>query len=235
MNAAEKNRKVPPAATRTSAGRGRPRVFDRNAALDTAMKLFWVKGYEATSITDLTTALGIGSTSLYAAFGSKEQLYAEALQLYASSYDHLVLGRFRTAATARDAVFAYLWDSAAAVTGSDCDLPRGCMVTLGTIGDDEHADLRDLVRSARGGTYDILLARLQKAVQDGELLVSVDIAHLARYVQTVQSGMAIRARDGAHREELQSVARISMAAWDAMVGCAGGERESTQAGVGAPG
>jgi AcrR family transcriptional regulator len=181
------------------------------------MKLFWVKGYEATSITDLTTALGIGPTSLYAAFGSKEQLYAAALQLYSTSYEDLVFGRFRTASTARDAVFAYLWDSAAAVTGSDCGLPRGCMVTLGTVGGDEHPELSSLMRTTRGGAYDILMARLEKAVRDGDLPRSLDLAHLARYVQTVQSGMAIRARDGASREELQAVAKIAMASWDAMV------------------
>lgn len=218
MNAAEKTEKPADTAPHPPGRRGRPRVFDRNAALETAMKLFWVKGYEATSITDLTTALGIGPTSLYAAFGSKEQLYAEALQMYSTTYEYLVLGRFKTAPTAREAVFAYLYDSASAMTGADCDLPHGCMVTLGTVGGDEHAELGALMRTTRGGGYDVLIARLEKAVRDGELPASLDIAQLARYVQTVQSGMAIRARDGASREELQAVAKIAMASWDAMVG-----------------
>jgi len=218
MSDTEKNQDASVVSERASGRRGRPRVFDRNAALETAMKLFWVKGYEATSVTDLTTALGIGPTSLYAAFGSKEQLYAEALKLYSTSYENLVLGRFRSAPTAREAVFAYLWDSAAAMTGADTDLPRGCMVNLGTVGGAEHAELGGLMRSTRGGAYDVLMARLQRAVQEGELPESLNLAHLARYVQTVQSGMAIRARDGASREELQAVARISMASWDALVG-----------------
>jgi AcrR family transcriptional regulator len=201
---AENSANVGAAAVRKSGGRGRPRVF-------------WVKGYEATSITDLTSALGIGSTSLYAAFGSKEQLYAEALALYSASYENLVLGGFRTAATAREAVSAYLWDSAAAVTGSDCGLPRGCMVTLGAVGGDEHAELGDLMRTARSGVFHVLLARLEKAVRDGELPASVNIAYLARYVQTVQNGMAIRARDGASRDELQFVATTAMRSWDSIV------------------
>ncbi len=217
MSAAKKNIASPAAAPCAPGRRGRPRVFDRNAALATAMKLFWVKGYEATSIADLTTALGIGSTSLYAAFGSKEQLYAEALDLYSTSYTDLVLGRFKTAPTARDAIAAYLSDSAAAVTGSDCDLPRGCMVNLGAVGDAEHAAVGDLMRARRSGTYDVLVARLERAVQEGELPEWLDIDNLARYVQTVQSGMAIRARDGANREELQAVAKIAMASWDALV------------------
>jgi AcrR family transcriptional regulator len=197
--------------------RGRPRAFDRDAALAQAMRLFWIKGYEATSIADLTEVLGVGPTSLYAAFGSKDELYAEVIRLYSASYEHLVLGRFRQAATARDAALAYLRDSAAAVTGADRDLPRGCMVTLGSIGSDGHAELRDLMRAARGSVFDVLKARFEEAVSVGELPRSVDVIELARFVQTVQGGMAIRARDGAERAELEAVADIAMAGWDGLV------------------
>ena len=148
-------------------GRGRPRTFDRDAALSKAMKLFWIKGYEATSIADLTHALGIGTKSLYAAFGSKDELYAEALSCYSATYEDLVLGRFRAAATAREAAFAYLWDSAAAMTGSDCDLPHGCMVTLGTAGS-------NLMRTTRGGAFDVPASRLESAVIEGELPKSLE-------------------------------------------------------------
>jgi AcrR family transcriptional regulator len=184
------------------------------------MKLFWTKGYEATSIADLTEALGIGVKSLYAAFGSKDELYAEALRCYSTTYEHLVLGRFRGAATARDASLAYLLDSAAAMTGSDSDLPHGCMVTLGTVGSDGHAELGDLMRATRGGAFDVLAARLEQAVREGELPKSVDVANLARFLQTVQSGMAIRARDGADRVELQAVAELAIAGWDGIVALA---------------
>lgn len=198
-------------------GRGRPRAFDRDLALTTAMKLFWVKGYEATSIADLTDALGIGVKSLYAAFGSKDELYAEALRCYSTTYEDLVLGQFRTAATAREAAFAYLGDSASAMTGSDCDLPHGCLVTLGTVGSDGHTELADLIKSTRGGAFQVLASRLERAVLEGELPETVDVTKLARFLQTVQSGMAIRARDGADRAELQAVADIAMAGWDSMV------------------
>jgi AcrR family transcriptional regulator len=198
-------------------GRGRPRAFDRDAALAQAMKLFWIKGYEATSVAELTEALGVGTTSLYAAFGSKDELYAEALRYYSMTYEDLVLGRFRQAATAREAALAYLYDSAAAMTGSDCDLPHGCMVTLGSVGSDGHAELSNLMRSTRGGAFDVLKARLNEAVEQGELPRSLDVAKLARFLQTVQSGMAIRARDGAERAELQGVAEIAMASWDGLV------------------
>lgn len=202
---------------RVPRARGRPREFDREAALTKAMKLFWIKGYEATSISDLTTALGVGPTSLYAAFGSKDALYAEALRLYSVTYENLVLGRFRQASTAREAALAYLWDSAAAMTGSDCDLPHGCLVTLGTVGSDGHAELGDLMKTTRGGAFDVLVPRLDKAVAEGELPKALDVRKLARFLQTVQSGMAIRARDGAERDELQAVAEIAMGGWDGMV------------------
>lgn len=181
------------------------------------MKLFWTKGYEATSVADLTEAMGVGTTSLYAAFGSKDELYAEVLRHYSATYEDLVLGRFRHAATAREAALAYLYDSAAAITGSDCDLPRGCLVTLGSVGSDGHADLAELMRSAREGVFNVLKARFSTAVEQGELPRSLDAAKLARFLQTVQNGMAIRARDGAERAELQAVAEMAMAGWDGLV------------------
>src|SRR5262245_8528467 len=110
--------------------RGRPRAFDREAALAKATRLFWEKGFEATSIADLTDTMGIGAPSLYAAFGSKEALYAEALKHYSESNAALVWERFSTADTAREAVLSFLLDSAAALTGAVADIPRGCMVTL---------------------------------------------------------------------------------------------------------
>lgn len=205
------------AVSRGRRARGRPREFDREAALFKAMRLFWIKGYEATSIADLTAALNIGTTSLYAAFGSKDALYAEALRVYTSAYEDLVFGRFRQALTARDAAMAYLWDSAAAMTGSDSGLPHGCLVTLSTVGSDGHTELGDLMRSTRGGAFDVLLLRLEKGVAEGELPKALDVRKLARFLQTVQSGMAIRARDGAAREELQAVAEIAMGAWEGIV------------------
>lgn len=197
--------------------RGRPRAFDRKAALDRATCLFWEKGFEATSITDLTTAMGIGAPSLYAAFGSKEALYAEALQHYAETNQGYVWAGFHTAPSAREAVRSLLMDSAAALTGSVADIPRGCMVTLSSVGSEGHAELGDLVRSARSVTYQRLMARLERAVAEHEIPASTDLKALARFVQTLQNGMSILARDGAGRTELEAVADIAMAGWDARI------------------
>jgi len=201
--------------TLTNRGRGRPRAFDRETALAQATRVFWLKGYGATSMTDLTDAMGIGAPSLYAAFGSKEELYAEALRHYGNTYDGLVWGKFSSAGTAREAVESFLMDTAAAVTGSLCDIPRGCMVALSSVGSEGHSELGELVRSTRAVTLDRLNARLRQAVADGEIPASADVHALARYVQTIQNGMSILARDGASRAELEAVAQVAMLGWDA--------------------
>lgn len=198
-----------------SRGRGRPRAFDREGALAQATRLFWTKGYEATSMTDLTEAMGIGSPSLYAAFGSKEALYAEAVRHYRDNNEAYVWAGFFAAATARAAVTCLLMDSAAALTGRVADIPLGCMVTLSSVGSEGHTALGELVRAARAVTLARLTARLNQAVEEKEIPASVEIHALARFVQTIQSGMSILARDGASHLELEAVAQVAMLAWDA--------------------
>lgn len=195
--------------------RGRPRGFDRAAALDRATRLFWTKGFEATSIADLTQAMGIAAPSLYAAFGSKEELYAEALRHYVESNDSYVWSKFDAASTAREAVRAFLTDSAAALTGCVADLPRGCMVVLSAVGSEGHPELGELARSARAGTFERVSVRLERARADGEIPATTDLDALARFVQTLQNGMSILARDGASGADLQAVAEVAMAGWDA--------------------
>ncbi len=89
------------------------------------------------------------------------------------------------------------------------------MVTLSSVGSEGHVELGDLVRSTRGQTLERLMARLGRAVQDGEIPATADLNALARFVQTVQSGMSILARDGASTAELTKVAQLSMLGWDA--------------------
>ncbi|UDF04816.1 TetR/AcrR family transcriptional regulator [Asticcacaulis sp. AND118] len=193
--------------------RGRPRAFDREAALTKAMRLFWCKGFAATSISDLTEVMGIGSPSLYAAFGSKEALYAEAVRHYVDSYDFYAWGAFRAAPTAREAIEVYLMGLSKALSGEVSDMPRGCMVTLSSVGHEGYPELGEIVRNERMSAYKRLKERLEQAVSEGEFPPSTDIEGLARFVQTIVAGMSILARDGARSQDLEAVVRTAMRVW----------------------
>ena len=110
------------------AERGRPRSFDRQEALARAMETFWTHGYESTSIADLTAAMGIASPSLYAAFGSKEALFLEAVALYGATEGEQLWGPVATAKTARAGMEAFLLGTARAFTRKG--KPRGCLVAM---------------------------------------------------------------------------------------------------------
>lgn len=191
--------------------RGRPRAFDREAALAAAMRLFWVKGYAATSIADLCGAMGIAPPSLYAAFGNKEDLYLAALGLYGERHRDDVWRTFDAADTARGAIEGFLTSSANHLTRPD--RPRGCMVTLSSVREEGSERLGRTVAEGRAEGQRLLEQRLQQGIEAGELPHETDIAGLARMFLSVQQGMSIQARDGASADELMAVAHAAMAAW----------------------
>lgn len=194
------------------AERGRPRSFDRDAALERAMEVFWAKGYEGASMTDLTGAMGIASPSLYAAFNSKETLFREAVALYGALEGPALWSVVETAPTAREAIEGYLMATAAAF--SRPDKPAGCLVVLSAVnaagaGEAVCAELR--ADRARGVAR--IERRLRRAIDAGELPSGADTRAIATFYITVQQGMSIQARDGATRATLETVARSAMAAW----------------------
>lgn len=197
--------------------RGRPRVFDRDAALARAMELFWAKGYEGASLAGLTAAMGIRSPSLYAAFGSKEALYREALALYVAEGNAGIWDAIPGAPTAREAVDGFLRATAIAFTRPGT--PPGCMIALGALheGEASEAICRDL-RERRAWGVGVLKARLERGVSEGELPAGADCEAIASFYATVQHGMSILARDGADREALLAVAGRAMAGWEGVVG-----------------
>ena len=181
---------------------GRPREFDRDAALQAAMLLFWRKGFAATSMNDLCDAMGIRSPSLYAAFGSKEALYLEAVEHYVRTIGPTVWDKLAAGATARASVEKLLLAATESLPESGA-IPGGCMAVLAAVGDEWPAAIADVVKKVRLDMLSMLRSRLETAVAEGELSASTDIDRLSRFYLSIFQGMAIQARDGAVAAELK--------------------------------
>jgi len=190
--------------------RGRPRSFDRNRALEQAMHVFWRQGYEATSVSDLTRAMGINPPSLYAAFGDKEQLYLETLELYRKRRLALVARWFGEEPTARAALRRFLTEAARELVRSE--VPRGSMLVL-SAANPAASSLHDALVERRASVRATLKARIDRGAREGELPPGADSAALADFYTAVFQGMSIQARDGASRRRLLSIAEAAMRAW----------------------
>lgn len=195
------------------AQRGRPRSFDRQAALTAAMKVFWQKGFTATSMADLYQVMGINSPSLYAAFGSKEDLYQEVIEYYQQSIGPLIWSPLAQPGSAQKGIREWLNCSARAFTCEDS--PPGCMITLSMVASEGNERLGQIVTRNRESGVATLQARLAQAVEQGELAENTDIAALARLYISIQQGMSIQARDGASQQTLLAVAEMAMGLWPA--------------------
>lgn len=178
------------------------------------MLLFWRKGFAMTSMNDLCEAMGIRSPSLYAAFGSKEGLYLEALDHYVRTVGPTVWDPLAEGATARVSVESLLQAATENLPKSRAT-PAGCMAALAAVGDDWPPSIANVARKVRLKMLGNLRSRLEAAVAEGELPDSTNIDHLSRFYLSVFEGMAIQARDGASRAELRGVAAVAMAAWPA--------------------
>ena len=191
---------------------GRPRGFDRDTALEAATLLFWRKGFAATSMSDLCDAMGISSPSLYAAFGSKEALYLEAVEYYARTIGPPVWDKLAEGATARAGIEKLLIAWTESLPKSRAT-PAGCMALLAAVGDEWPATIVRVVKKVRLEMLGTLRSRLETAVAKGELPASTDIDGLSRFYLSVFQGMAVQAKDGASQAELRAVAAAAMAAW----------------------
>ena len=193
--------------------RGRRREFDRAEALKRAMRLFWRKTYEGASIAELTEEMGINPPSLYAAFGSKEELFREAVAHYAEHEGVDIWRALEEAPTAREAAESFLMATASAY--SEPGDPPGCLIVLGAQHglDDDNAAHREL-RARRRGNLTQIADRFARAVSEGELPAAFPVEDAAAFYLSVQSGMSVLARDGADRAMLEAVARGAMLGWD---------------------
>lgn len=189
---------------------GRPREFDVDAALDLALHVFWRKGYEGTSMADLTEAMGITKPSLYAAFGNKEDLFRKALDRYVDGPGGYYQAGLQKP-TAREVVEHILYGAVDAMT--DPSNP-GCLAVQGALCCGEAAETikQELAARRAKGEQD-LQDRLARAITDGDLPATADAGDLARYVSAILQGMAVQAASGASSDQLRKLADMALRNW----------------------
>ena len=195
-----------------TARRGRPRRFDTDEALDAAMRLFWARGYEATSMSDLVEALGMNRASIYAAFGDKETLYLTVLERYGAQFGVLPFQALTTIDDPKEAIAKFL--SLTAEHLGDPRQPRGCLVTSAII--EGPVDSERVARTVAEGVARLettLYDLLRRAQAGGALPPDADPRALARYFVGVSQGMSVMAKLSPDASVLRDIARSAMAAW----------------------
>ncbi|OYW44802.1 MAG: TetR family transcriptional regulator [Sphingomonadales bacterium 12-68-11] len=191
--------------------RGRPREFDTEEALASALRVFWSKGYEGASMADLTEAMGITKPSLYAAFGNKEALFAKALDLYEREKLAYV-SKALDAPTAKEVAEKLLRGALDMLTGQGS--PGACLMVTNSVpcGEDSECIREQVV--ARGAVAKrALLERFEQARREGELPAHIDVEGLCSCLVATMQGMSLQAGAGASHEELEKLVQTSLAMW----------------------
>lgn len=183
------------------AARGRPRSFDRTETLDRALKAFWRNGFEATSMNDLVEAMGINSPSIYAAFGSKEALFAEAVQHYHAAYADGLLQALNDAPDAASGIDAMF--KAAVELFTRTDTPGGCFVVNSVASNAPNGlETEQTLKWLRRERSEQIAERLAKDMRSGRLRDDTPIQELSDLYAAILQGLAQAARDGLSKERL---------------------------------
>lgn len=191
--------------------KGRPREFCVDAALTAALGVFWSKGYEGASLTDLTKAMGITKPSLYAAFGNKESLFHKALDLYES--EKLEYTREALKQPTARAVAEHFLRGAIDAQTSSCD-PKGCLGVISVTACAAEAEsIKADVLKRRASSQAALVERFAQAKRDGELPDNLTAEGLTSFLYAILQGMAVQAGSGATRAELERVVDTSLMVW----------------------
>jgi len=191
--------------------RGRPREFDPDDALAAALRVFWRRGFEGASLTELTAAMGITRPSLYACFGNKEALFRKALDLY--EREKLAYVQEALEAPTARGVAERLLRGALAMQTSACD-PRGCLGVIASVACGMEAEsIRSEVVARRASSEAALIRRFVQARADGDLPDGIDPEALARYLCAVMQGLTVQAGSGACPDDLGKLVETALAVW----------------------
>jgi len=189
---------------------GRPRAFDVDEALESALKVFWERGYEGASLPELTEAMGINRPSMYAAFGNKEELFRKALTRYVER-SACYIEKAVAEPTARAVIEKLMYGAVEVQTGAND--PKGCLMVQGALACGESAAcIRDEIAAKRKEGETVIRKRFERARAEGDLAAEVKPADLARFVTTQIFGMAVHAAGGATRAELKRVVDVALRA-----------------------
>lgn len=197
--------------------RGRPKVFDREAALDKAMTLFWQHGYEATSLSDLVEATGAKAPTLYAEFINKEGLFRAVLDRYiarfAAQHEAQLLCEEKPVVQALEDYF-----TAVATCFTSKETPAGCFLinTSATLAASSHA-IADTIKSRHAQQERLLLQFLVLRQQRGEIPAGTNTQDVAEFLNCILQGMSISAREGASCDKLLQVVRTTLRLWPTLV------------------
>lgn len=193
--------------------RGRPRSFDRDAALEKVMKVFWAKGYECAQINDFTSAISITPPSFYAAFGNKEQAFREAVDYYSRTIGAGPFDALEKAPTIQDGIRKWLELSADSAFACPAG---GCMISVSSIQcKPENANVKAFLQGVRHTNHEQLSQRLQRAMAANDLPAETDIAQMTEFYHMIQQSISFEARDGNSRAAVQKIIDMAMLAMPA--------------------
>lgn len=195
----------------TSKPRGRPLAFNQEQALDRALQVFWTRGYEGTSMSELVDALGINKPSIYATFGNKEALFRKVLAKYIAGPAAFV-SAVMNEPTARQVAEKFL--TATVEFFTDNNHPLGCMVVQAALTCGQGSELiqQELI-GYRKKLEEGFRERFDLAKAQGDLPSNVESADLAKYLTTLHQGMSVQATSGAGKKELLAVVQLALMNW----------------------
>lgn len=189
----------------TPSRRGRPRNFDRDTALIRALGVFWRHGYEPASVGELCKVMDINPPSLYAAFGSKAELFLEAVNYYERTFWDEPWERMRQEKNVYDAIHNFFEEAAVILTSQAA--PCGCLVVLAAINvSPDSKDVYDAVKVLREEGRAYFRERLQASKLAGDLPADTDVDSIALTLNTLLEGMSIPAQDGISQADLKRIA-----------------------------